>query len=135
MQYALAYLYSEKDTYDLTYFINYKMKTMSLAYESLREYIQRKINEKKRLTEFQKIEGINDRQALIIKWLYEEADLLFSVKEIETRLSISNQTARTDLMNLVNLGFLELFKINNKKKAYARSTNFGNLIKTKLHNT
>lgn len=135
VQYALAYLYCEKDMLDLTYFINYKMRTMSLAYESLREYIQRKIDEKKRLTEFQKIEGINERQALILKWIYEEPELLFSVKEIENRLSVSNQTARTDLMSLVKLGYLELINLNNKKKAYARSTNFDNLLTNKLHST
>lgn len=135
VQYSLAYLYCEKDMLDLTYFINYKMRTMSLAYESLREYIQRKIDEKKRLTEFQKIEGINDRQALILKWLYEEADLLFSVKEIENRLSVSNQTARTDLMSLVKIGYLVLININNKKKAYTRSSNFNDLIKNKLHSS
>ena len=131
MQYALAYLYCEKDSLDLTYFINYQLKTMSLAYDSLREYIQRKINEKKRLTEFQRIDGINERQAYVIKWLYEEGDLIFSIKEIETRFSVSNQTARTDLFKLVELGFLEEIKINNKKKAFIRSDKFLGLIKTK----
>lgn len=128
-QYALAYLYCERDDFDLTYFINYQLKTMSLAYDSLREYIQRKINEKKRLTEFQRIEGINERQAYIIKWLHEEPDLIFSVKEIEIRFSISNQTARTDLLRLVENGFLEEIKLNDKKRAYVRSDNFLNLIK------
>lgn len=128
-QYALAYLYCERDDFDLTYFINYQLKTMSLAYDSLREYIQRKINEKKRLTEFQRIEGINERQAYIIKWLHEEPDLIFSVKEIEIRFSISNQTARTDLLRLVEYGFLEEIKLNDKKRAYVRSDNFLNLIK------
>jgi len=131
MQYALAYLYCEKDSLDLTYFINYQLKTMSLAYESLREYTQRKTNEKKQLIEFQRIEGINERQAYIIKWLYEDADLIFSIKEIENRFSVSNQTARTDLLKLVELGFLEEIKINDKKKAFIRSDKFLGLIKTK----
>lgn len=134
-QYALAYQYSEKDNFDLTYFINYKMKTMSLAYESLREYIQRKMNEKKKLIEFQKIEGINDRQAIIIKWLYEEADLIFSVKEIENRLYISNQTARTDLIGLVNRGYLDLIMLNKKTMAFTRSANFTDLLKNNMHST
>lgn len=133
VQYALAYLYCEKDMLDLTYFINYKIRTMSLAYDSLRDYIQRKIDEKKRITEFQKIEGVNERQALILKWLYEEPDLLFSVKEIETRLTVSNQTARTDLISLVKLGFLEPIKINKKKRSFARSVNFDELLKASLN--
>ena len=51
-QYALAYLYSEIDENDITYFINYKIKMMKLAFESLREYIQRKIDEKKQYIHF-----------------------------------------------------------------------------------
>ena len=45
-QYAQAYIYSEIDDNDITYFIDYKIKTMQLAFEDLRKYIQRKIKEK-----------------------------------------------------------------------------------------
>src|SRR5690606_6070434 len=41
-KYAMAFIYSEVDEKDLTYFIHYKLKTMTLAYRSLLEYIQRK---------------------------------------------------------------------------------------------
>jgi len=131
-QYAQAFIYSEIDENDLTYFINYKIKTMQLAYNSLREYIQRKINEKKQLINFQKIKGINERQALIIKWLYEEPDLLFSVKEIENRFSLSNQTARTDLTELESKGYLEIVELNKKTKGFCRSDRFNELLKKEL---
>lgn len=131
-QYAQAFIYSETDGNDLTYFITYKIKTMRLAFLSLREYIQRKINEKKQLIKFQKIKGIGERQALIIKWLYEEPDLLFSVKEIENRFNISNQTARTDLTLLVNMGYLEVVELNKKAKGFCKSTIFDQLIKNNL---
>jgi Fic family protein len=131
-QYAQAYLLSETDDNDLTYFLTYKMKTMQLAYDSLREYILRKIKEKKQVFNFQKIKGINERQALIIKWLYEEPELLLSVKEVETRFAISNQTARTDLVNLADLGYLELIEINKKTKVFCRSTKFTDLLKRDL---
>ncbi|MBW8333018.1 MAG: Fic family protein [Prolixibacteraceae bacterium] len=41
-QYAQAFIYSEIDGNDLTYFIQYKIKIMQLAYDSLKEYIQKK---------------------------------------------------------------------------------------------
>lgn len=131
-QYAQAFIYSEIDENDLTYFINYKIKTMGLAYQSLKEYIQRKLNEQKRLINFQRIKGINERQALMIKWIYEEPDLLFSVKEIETRFNVSNQTARTDLVGLEQKGYLEEIDLNKKTKGFCRSNNFENLIKKEL---
>ena len=108
---------------------------MQLAFYSLREYIQRKISEKKKLINFQKIKGIGERQALIIKWLYEEPDLLFSVKEIETRFNIANQTARTDLTLLVNMGYLDIVELNKKARGFCRSTIFEQLIKNNLPDT
>jgi Fic family protein len=131
-QYAQAYLWSETDENDLTYFLTYKLKTMQLAYASLREYIQRKIKEKKQVVNFQKISGINERQALILKWFYEEADLLLSVKEVETRFAVSNQTARNDLVSLENLGYLEMIELNKKTQGFCRSMRFLELLETNL---
>ncbi|HBX51225.1 MAG TPA: cell filamentation protein Fic [Bacteroidales bacterium] len=131
-QYARAYQYTEMDDNDLTYFINYKIKTMEMAFDSLREYIQLKINEKRKGINFQRIKGINTRQAEIIKWIFEEPNLMFSVKEIENRLTISNQTARTDLTELVNRGYLEIINLNNKTKGFCRTENFENILKKEL---
>ncbi len=39
-----------------------------------------------------------------------------SVKEIENRFSISNQTAQTDLMELANKGYLEEIDLNKRTK-------------------
>jgi len=134
-QYAKAFQYTEIDENDLTYFIYYKVKTMQLAFDSLREYIQLKINEKRKIINFQKIRGVNSRQAIIIQWLFEEPDLMVSVKEIETRLTVANQTARTDLMELVNRGYLEMVDINNKTKGFCRTTEFENLLNKELTKT
>jgi Fic family protein len=134
-QYALAYLYSEIDENDITYFINYKIKMMKLAFESLREYIQRKIDEKKKYVHFQRIKNINERQALILKWIYEEPDILLTVKEIENRFNISNQTARTDLYELKKKGYLDLIDLNKKTKAFCKSEKFEEKIKKELPTT
>ncbi len=131
-QYARAYLYSEIDENDLTYFINYKVKVMRLAFDSLRAYLQRKIEEKKRYIHFQKIKGINERQALILKWAYEEPDVLFTVKEMENRFRVSNQTARTDLYGLSEKGYLDTIELNKKTKAFSKSKKFDELIKKEL---
>jgi Fic family protein len=123
-QYAYSFLYSEIDENDLTYFIHYKVRTMQMAFSSLREYIQRKIDEKKQLINFQKIKGINERKALIIKWLYEESKLIFTVKEIENRFNVANQTARNDLIELVEMGYMDIIELNGKEKGFCRSSSF-----------
>jgi Fic family protein len=134
-QYARAYQYTELDENDLTYFIIYKIKTMQLAFEGLIEYIQLKTKEKRKTLNFQKIKGINSRQAQILKWLFEEPDLMFSVKEIETRLTTSNQTARTDLTELVKRGYLEIIEMNNKTKGFCRGSNFEIVLSKELPKT
>jgi Fic family protein len=131
-QYARAYQYTEIDDNDLTYFIKYKLRTMKLAFESLREYIQRKIEEKKQVAEFIRLGQVNDRQALILKWFYEESSLLLTVKEVEGRLVISNQTARNDLQGLVLSGYLEAIQMNLKTEAFIKSDKFDSLLKGKL---
>lgn len=128
-QYEKAYQYTENDENDLTYFLNYNLKTMSLAYGALRQYLQRKIEEKKYLVNFQRIPSITERQAEILKWYYDESNLVLTVKEVETRLYVSNQTARTDLFQLCELGFIEILQANKKKQIFVRSSNFDELIR------
>ena len=131
-QYAKAFIYTEAYENDLTYFLNYKMKVMKRAFNDLQEYVQRKIKEKKQSTDFQKIKGINERQALILKWLVQEPDLLFSVREIETRFNVSNHTARTDLTGLAGMGYLDAIDLNKKTKGFSRSAKFNELLDNAL---
>ncbi|MGB3618253.1 MAG: Fic family protein [Catalinimonas sp.] len=126
-QYERAFLCSEMDEDDMTYFLKYKLKTMTLAYQELKRYIDRKANEKRALTRYFR-HGINERQALILKWLDDDPDALFTVKEIETRFVVANQTARNDLRELTRRGFLRAVPVNQKKKMYGRSLHFERLL-------
>jgi len=127
-QYAKAFQYTEIDDNDLTYFITYKLRTMELAFDALREYLQRKIQEKKQLADLIAIGGINDRQALILKWFNEEGELYLTVKETEQRLGVSNQTARTDLLKLAERNLLKILPLNKKTEAFIKGDEFDNLL-------
>lgn len=117
-QYYKAFLYAEADGNDITYFIQYKMKAMRLAFQDLQAYIQRKVKERKKLYEFHKLEELNERQAEILQWMSEDLESISTVKEVENRLGVTNQTARTDLEGLVKLNWLEQIQLNGKKKGY-----------------
>lgn len=82
------------------------------AIEALKEYINRKQKEAYQASKFLKIPSVNDRMAQILKVIYDDADRVLNTKEIESRFSVSNYTAITDLKNLVGLGFLEIIKVN-----------------------
>ena len=132
IQYAQAYRYTETDDNDLSYFITYKIKTLNSAFESLKEYIERKISENRKTIGFHKIKGINERQAMILKRVYDEPDLFMTVKEMENSFSVANQTARNDLSALVKAGYLELIEINGKTKAFCKSDKFEALINLRV---
>ncbi|MCY1509247.1 Fic/DOC family protein [compost metagenome] len=128
-QYEKAFLYSEADENDLGYFITYHINTMEKAYSALKEYISRKRQEVFQAAKFMKIPNVNDRMAQIIKILHDDSDRILTTKEIESRFSVSNFTARTDLKTLVELGFLDIIQVNKKKQNFIKSDKFDTIIK------
>lgn len=128
-QYEKAYLYSELDDNDLSYFITYHIKTMEKSYDALKEYINHKQKEVFQAAMFMKIPLVNDRMAQILKIINDDSDRILNAKEIESRFNISNFTARSDLRTLVELGFLEIIQVNKKKQNFIRSKNFQTVLK------
>jgi Fic family protein len=127
-QYEKAYLYTENDTNDLTYFMTYHLKVMDNSFEGLKTYIQLKQKENLQIASFIKIPNVNERQAQLLKIIFDEPESIFTVKEIENRFAISNFTARTDLLGLEKLGFLEIIQVNKVKQNFVRSNNFEPLL-------
>lgn len=128
-QYEKAYLYTENDDNDLGYFITYHVKTMVKAFEALKEYIGRKQKEVVQAAKFMKIPGVNDRMAQILKIIHDDSDRVLNSREIEKRFDISNFTARQDLKNLVELGFLEMVQVNKVKQNFIKARSFEQKLK------
>ncbi|MBB6371541.1 Fic family protein [Chryseobacterium shigense] len=127
-QYEKAYLYTENDENDLTYFINYNIKTMDKAFIALKNYIGEKQREAIQASKFLRIPNVNERQAQILKILNEDSDRILNVKEIENRFKISSFTARQDLNGLTELGFLQIIKVNKIKNNYVKSNSFDRIL-------
>lgn len=113
-KYARAYLHSEYDENDLTYFIEYNLRAMDLALQELKKYIQRKIQEKQSLYKIIKNENVNERQAELLKALLVDNQKSLTIKEVQTRFAIVYQTARVDLLGLVEMGYLTEKKFGKK---------------------
>lgn len=128
-QYEKAYLYTENDENDLTYFVTYHLKTMEKAFDALKEYIRRKQSEVKHAALFLKIPNVNERQAQIIKLMNEESDRVLNIKEMENRFQVSNFTARSDLKGLEELGFLTIIQVNKIKQSFIKSNDFDKILK------
>ena len=120
MQYYRAFQYAELDENDLTYFVRYQVKTLSKAYDELKSYLARKQKEKQAVLALQRTEHLSPRQAQIVEWMRQESTAVLSAKEVENRLGVSNQTARTDIQALIKAGYLEELFINRKERNYVR---------------
>jgi Fic family protein len=131
-RYEKAFLYTEQDENDLTYFILYHLRAMKKAYEELKLYLKRKTEENKSVALLASIKGINHRQAQIIQIVHGKPNSVFTVKEIENRFAVSNFTARADLEGLVTIGFLTALQSNKVKRTYVKSADFDTLIGKKV---
>ncbi|MFD2722120.1 Fic family protein [Hymenobacter monticola] len=123
-QYARAYLYTEYDGNDLTYFINYQVKTLDLAFTSLQQYIERKVAEKKQLRSFRQFDQFNQRQVSILQELITDPDAIWTIREVQHRFGVVYDTARNDLMHLENMGLLDKRREGKLRILYLRAENF-----------
>jgi len=107
MDYALAYLHTEYDEMDLTYFIQYHIRCIEEARKDLLAYIERKQSEQNATKAIIKTIGtINQRQAEILRQMMEHSDDYFTIREISETRGVVYQTARTDLLGLADQGYI-----------------------------
>ncbi|HQQ25691.1 MAG TPA: Fic family protein, partial [Methanomassiliicoccales archaeon] len=114
-RYGLAYLHAETDDNDITYFINYNLGCMERALKNTRDYIARKQGEQREAMELiSSHPELNFRQAEILKDLIKRKGEPVSIMEIASKFNVVHQTARSDLLFLVEHGFLERMKVGKR---------------------
>ena len=123
-QYGRAFLFTELDGNDLTYFVNYQVRTLQQAFDSLQQHLQRKLEERKQLQPVRRNAGLNDRQLHIVQDLVGEPLADLTIREVQRRFNTAYATARGDLIGLEELGLLVLGKIGKQKLVYFRAEDF-----------
>ena len=126
--YEKAYQYTENDGNDLSYFIQYHLDVMKKAFEELKKYLQRKIDKQQDVLRFIGITDINERQRYVLRTIAENKRTLFTPKELATQFDISARSARTDLQELVKMGYLSTTNLNKRAIGYIKSDQFETLI-------
>lgn len=116
--YEKSFRYVENDGNDMGYFVAYNLKALETSFQQLREYIQRKQQEKKAASTFMMAGNINYRQAIVLQRLKDEPDTIFTVKDVQEQFSVSSMTARKDLADLVQQGYLTEIAINKVTRGY-----------------
>ncbi len=125
--YEKTFRYSENDENDIGYFVTYNLRALKISFQQLTDYIQRKQKEKKAANAFMASGNINQRQALILQQFAEDPDLVLTVKEVQSRFSVASMTARKDLSELVQQGYLQEIAINKVTRGYLRGLDFNEL--------
>lgn len=118
--YEKAFRYVENDGNDMGYFVAYNLRALEISFQQLRDYIQRKQREKRAASSFMMVGNINQRQALILQRLKEEPDSIFTVKDVQEQFSVSSMTARKDLSDLVQQGYLTEIALNKVTRGYIK---------------
>ncbi len=116
--YEKAFQYTENDGNDIGYFVAYNLRALELSFQQLRDYIQRKQREKKAASTFMMAGNVNQRQAIVLQRLTDEPDTILTVKDVQELFSVSSMTARKDLSDLVQQGYLEEIAINKVTRGY-----------------
>ena len=107
-QYKKAYVYTESDENDLTYFIHYNLTAIEKTIKEIQTYIQMQQAEQIRtLHSIQESEELSYRQIDILKQIVKRPEKPVRIKEIEEMYHVAYATARGDLIRLEELGYLK----------------------------
>jgi Fic family protein len=119
VKYGKAFLYTETDDNDLTYFILYHLQVIHRAIDELHAYIARKTQEITAIEkELRGMDNLNHRQRALVSHALRHPYQRYTVESHRTSHNIVYETARTDLLDLTQRGLLTSTKIG---KAYSFS--------------
>jgi len=115
-QYYRAFLYSEKDEQDSTYFLHFNLKAIRIAINEFRKYLSRKTKEVKEAESYLvRYPGLNYRQSQLLYHALTHPDTVYTFESHLNTYGVTYQTARTDLLGLVEKDLLVQLK---KGKTY-----------------
>jgi len=112
-KYGRAFLFSETDDNDITYFLLHQVDVLMKAIQEFQEYLKQKLDgvkqSKKLLEQNKKLKGkLNFRQLALLQHALKHPNSLYLIKEHQLKHDISYETARKDL--LIMSDELGLFK-------------------------
>jgi Fic family protein len=106
-QYARAFMETETDEGDTTYFLIHQLNTIEQAIEDLHGYVQRKIAEVRDVEKLLQDSGdFNHRQLALLADAVRHPDASYSFDSHATSHRVTHETARSDLSGLARRGLL-----------------------------
>ncbi len=107
VRYTRAFLYSETDENDMTYFILFHLKLICRAIDELYQYLERKMADLRKTERILRQSAhVNHRQLALLSHGLRHADARYTFRSHMTSHGVTYQTARTDLLGLAAKGLL-----------------------------
>jgi len=111
-KYARAFLYTETDGNDLTYFILHQLDVIRRAIDELHAYIARKISALQAVeSRLRGIAFLNHRQQALVSHALRHPHQRYTFSSHQMSHNVVYQTARTDLLDLERRGLLSSRKV------------------------
>jgi len=115
-KYTRAYLHTETDDNDVTYFIVHQLDVINQAIKDLLVYLENKSKEINTIEQIVRKSPrlnklLNYRQIALINRALKNPDAIFYVESHRGAHNVTYDTARTDLLKLVKMGLLNKMKI------------------------
>ncbi|MDO5843879.1 MAG: Fic family protein [Methanocorpusculum sp.] len=110
-KYRDAYIATEEDDFDLTYFILYIIRCIRKSRKGLIEHLESE-NQKKASVEnvIASLDDLNNRQERVLLYMIEHHNEEITIPEISGQFGVAYQTARTDLIHLTDAKYLIMRK-------------------------
>ncbi len=118
--YIGSFLRSETDGNDITYFIDYSLRSIRRSMDIFTEYLDRRIKEQDESLKDVRVYGFNTRQGELLAELKASAYPL-SVYDLSAKYRTSEQNIRRDLLRLADCGFVSICGREGHRTTYAYS--------------
>lgn len=106
-QYGRAFLYTETDDFDATYFLLYQLTIIRRAIEDLMAFLRRKMAEVRETLQLLRGTDLNHRQVALLTHALRHAGAEYTFATHSITHRVTHQSARTDLLDLESRGLLE----------------------------
>jgi Fic family protein len=106
-RYSRSFVLTETDGRDATYFIVYQLEVIQRAVEQLHDYLRSKIEDVREVERLLKgSDRFNHRQLALLSNAMHTPDADYSFQTHAASHGVTHETARNDLLPLVDMGFL-----------------------------
>jgi len=110
-QYDKAFIHSEVDACDMTYFLTFHLHAIETALQDLWKYLADKAEEDRAMSDrLARDHSLNYRQRALLGRAVEDPNVVFTIESHRVSHNVTYPTARGDLLDLAHRGYLSQVK-------------------------